>query len=65
MTKTRLNYARKCIICGAQKGLHYKYGDFYRFGIHRNVGFLVCKKHGEQLIDETKMVIEAVRERTQ
>lgn len=65
MTKTRLNYERKCIICGIDKGLRYKYGDFEKFGIQGTVGFLVCKKHDEQLMDETELVMEAVRERTQ
>jgi hypothetical protein len=65
MTKVRMNYERKCIICGTDKKLHYKYGDFNKFGIQGNIGFLVCKTHDEQLMDETKMVMEAVRERTQ
>ena len=64
MTK-KINYARKCIICGKQKGLHYKYGDFVKFGIQGNTGFLVCQKHDKQLMDETELVMEAVHERTQ
>ena len=64
MTK-KINYRRKCIICGTKKGLHYKYGNFEKFDIEGSIGFLVCKKHHEQLMDETALVMEAVRERTQ
>ena len=60
----KINYDRKCIICGSKKKLHYKYGAFMKFGIRGDVGFLVCKKHDEQLMDETELVMEAVRERT-
>ena len=61
----KINYERKCIICGTTKGLRYKYGDFTKFGILGTTGFLVCKTHDEQLMDETELVMEAVRERTQ